>query len=245
MSENPSGDERGFFSRYGVVIGALGLLAGGGYAVASMLKGGDKPAPKKAAEMPMVRLAPPPPPPPPKPPEPKPEQPEKAPDPTEQKMIDQAPVASEEKPAETPAADPAPADAPMGTSIQGSGDDGFGLAYSRTGGGNTIGGTGTGGTGSGGSGLYRWGAYAGRVQSRVSKALSENKSTRSAALDLRVRVRVDATGRISGVELIGGTGDAELDAALKGEVLTGLPLGEAPPDDMPMPIVMRITGRRP
>jgi hypothetical protein len=36
-----------------------------------------------------------------------------------------------------------------------------------------------------------------------------------------------------------------MDSVLSGEVLSGLQLTEAPPQDMPMPINLRITARKP
>lgn len=240
MATENQGESAGFLSRYGVIIAVLSVAAAGAYGVSRMLSRDKSPSPVRAPEPQVVRITPPPPPPPPpKTPEPKPEEP-KAPDPTENKMIDQEPVAAAEPtPAET-----APADAPMGTSIAGTGDDGFGLAYSKTGGGNTIGGTGT-GSGTGGASAGRWGRYAAKVQSRIVDALAGNKRTRDAELAVKVRVWADASGRVSRATISPTTGDAELDRALRDEVLTGLSLGEAPPAGMPMPIVIRIAGRRP
>jgi len=43
----------------------------------------------------------------------------------------------------------------------------------------------------------------------------------------------------------GSTGDAALDRTIIDEVLTGLQIPQPPPDDMKMPIVMRVTARRP
>lgn len=253
MSEPLDHDEEspGFLRRHGVAIGIASVLLGGIGAALAFMKGGDtKPAPKKTQEFSMVRLTPPPPPPP--PPPPKPAEPKEEKEPVEQEeapadpMIEQDPVANDEPPAAEAAAS-APADEAMGTSIQGDGSDGFGLAYSKTGGGNTIGGTGTGGTGTGalGGNGSRWGRYAARIQTSVTKALADNPATRAAAADIRVRVWADPNGRITRVALVGTTGDAELDDALHNRVLVGLHLGEAPPSDMPMPIVMRIAGRRP
>jgi hypothetical protein len=45
--------------------------------------------------------------------------------------------------------------------------------------------------------------------------------------------------------LAGSTGHPVVDAAIKEEVLTGLQLEEPPPADMPLPIVIRLTARRP
>jgi hypothetical protein len=44
---------------------------------------------------------------------------------------------------------------------------------------------------------------------------------------------------------VSSTGDAELDAIIRDEVLGGLTLREPPPKDMPMPVVTRVTERRP
>ena len=47
------------------------------------------------------------------------------------------------------------------------------------------------------------------------------------------------------VTLVKSTGDATLDNALKSKALTGLQLTEAPPKDMPMPITLSLSARRP
>ena len=91
----------------------------------------------------------------------------------------------------------------------------------------------------------RWTAYAGQVQSRISDALRNNARTRKASARITVRVWVDSTGRITRATLGGSTGDATLDGAVRDEVLTGLQILQPPPDDMKMPIVMRVTARRP
>lgn len=128
----------------------------------------------------------------------------------------------------------------MGTNIQGDGPDSFGLA--KGGGGGLIGGRGTGKGGGGGS---KFGAYAGQVQSRVVDALRNHKKTRSAALNVKVRVWADSTGRITRATLSGTSGDAAVDRAIRDEILTGLQLSSPPPEGMPMPIVMRLSATRP
>ena len=128
----------------------------------------------------------------------------------------------------------------MGTNVTGNGPaDGFGLG--RAGGNGMIGGR----SGSGGGGGSRWGWYAGQVQSRIGQALRNHRKTRSAGLSLQVRIWPDSTGRVTRAQLVGSTGDAALDLALKDEVLTGLQLQEPPPAGMPMPILMRLSARRP
>lgn len=234
--------EPGFFRRYGVVL-ALCLLAGGGIAWWLIsTASGPKPPPHKPQEFSMVRVALPPPPPPPPPPQ-KPEEIQRV-DPQEQQMIEQEPVAEDEpKPVETP--QPAGDDAaPMGTNIQGDGPpDGFGLT--GRGGGGIIGGTGS-GSGSGrGQGSSRWGWYAVQVQNTIVGALGKNPKTRATAMDIHARIWLDAAGRVERAQLVTSTGDHEIDAAIRDEVLTGLTLREPPPADMPNPIVLRLTGSRP
>ena len=171
----------------------------------------------------MIRLPPPPPPPTP-PQQPTPEQ--KIEDQHEQKMEE-----PEEKPKDIP--EKPPDEPPIGTNIKGDGQgDSFGLSGSA-------------GNGFGGGGGSRFDWYAGQVQRRIADALRSNSTTRDATLSVKVRVWADSTGRISRVELAGSTGDPSLDETLRGRVLTGLQLSEGPPEGMPMPILLRLTARRP
>ena len=91
----------------------------------------------------------------------------------------------------------------------------------------------------------RWSGYANGAQARILDALRNHPRTRKAALRLEIRIWPDSTGRITRASLGGSTGDAALDAAIRDEVLTGMQLSQPPPDDMPTPIVMRLTARRP
>ncbi|EIP98961.1 hypothetical protein OpiT1DRAFT_03461 [Opitutaceae bacterium TAV1] len=235
--------EPGFFRRYGIVLAVCAVIAGGIAWWLVSTASGPKPSAPKPQEFSMIRVALPPPPPPPPPPQPKPED---TPKPEEQQqMIEQEPVPADEpqeKPAESP--EPPGEDAtPMGTNIQGDGPaDGFGLV--GRGGGSVIGGTGT-GTGSGGRGSSRWGWYAAQVQTTVAEALRRNERTRVADLRITVRIWPDEGGRIRAARLVGSTGNRDLDAAIEKDVLTGLTLREPPPADMPAPIVLRLTARRP
>lgn len=129
----------------------------------------------------------------------------------------------------------------MGSNITGDGPpDSFGLV--GRGGGGLIGGTGTGSRQGGGS-KYGW--YAGKVQSHIAGTLRQHRKTRASSMNIKVRIWADSSGRISRAALAGSTGDPDLDRALTDEILTGLVLPEPPPEDMPMPIVMRISARRP
>lgn len=150
-------------------------------------------------------------------------------------MIPQETVAEPEaKPEEAPA----PSEQSMGTGIKGDGPaDGFGL--SGSGNGMTIGG------GGGGRGGSRWGWYAGQVQTKIEEALRQNPRTRNASLRVVLRIWPDATGRIRRVELNGSTGDPSIDDLIKNDILIGFQFPEPPPADMRMPIVLRVTARRP
>lgn len=145
-------------------------------------------------------------------------------------------LAPEEAPPEPEAAAPEP----IGTGITGDGPpDGFGL--SNRGGGSGLGGIG----GIGGRGGSKYGNYAVKVQSAVSDAMKRNAKTRSAVLSIDVKIWADSLGRVTRTQLGRSTGDAELDRALRDEVLGSLRLSEPPPAGMPMPINMRLTARQP
>ncbi|MCX8493957.1 MAG: TonB family protein, partial [Chthoniobacterales bacterium] len=143
----------------------------------------------------------------------------------------------EEAPTDEKPPDKAPEPAPISTSIQG--NDASGLAS----GGNGMGGSGFGG-GGGGHGS-KFGYYAGQVKSRILDVLRANKKTRSAVMDVQVRVWLDESGHVSKVSLSKSTGNPGLDEALKSEVLTEISMSEPPPRGMPMPIVMHFSAKRP
>jgi TonB family protein len=214
------------------IAAAILLLLGLG--IAAYTFSGGKSAPKKKATMVNIVpvLPPPPPPPKPQPTPPPPENPAEPPPDAPEFVEEKAPDAAPEPEPDAPE--------PMGSNIQGDGaPDGFGLV--GKGGGGMIGGR---GTGAGGTGS-RFGWYAGRVQNSVSAAVRNHKLTRSARMTVKARIWVDGSGRITRASLEGSSGSPEIDRALQNEILTGVRLPEAPPADMPMPIVMRISAARP
>lgn len=238
MEDKEQHDEPGFLQRYRVVF-ILGVVVLVGLVAYFVL--GSKPTPKKKSSVSMVNIMPPlPPPPPPPVPTPAPTPPPQETPPPDTKQPE---FQAEEKPDNTQKEEPKAAapdePAPLGSNIQGDGSDGFGLSGRGNG---MIGGSGKGGGGGGGT---KWGWYAGQVQSRVVDALSKHRRTRSSNLSIKVRIWADSTGRVTRASVADSTGDRALDQALEKEVLTGLQLQEPPPADMPMPIVMRITAKRP
>jgi periplasmic protein TonB len=219
--------------RYAAVLTVIALLFAG---AAYLFLGGDNmPPPRQVREITIVNITPPPPPPPP-PPQQMPEQ----------KMIEQPKMAEPEikqdKPIEKPKDEPAkdakndepPGPLALDAKAVGPGDL-FNLA-------GKPGGSPYGGGGGGGS---RWGWYASIVQSQIETALRANSRTSKAVLQLQVRLWADGTGRINRVQLVSSTGDAELDQIIRDDVLGSLTLREPPPKDMPMPMVTRVTARRP
>jgi periplasmic protein TonB len=189
---------------------------------------------RKVPQVTMVTLQPPPPPPPPPPPQQQPQP----------KMIEQPtikePEVKQEKPVEKlkeapPKPVEAPPTGPLGLDAKAEGPgDAFNLAGNP--GGNGL---------LGGGGGSRWGWYASMVQTQIEEALRDNKKTRNSSAALEVRLWSDAEGRVTRVQLVNSTGNPSVDDAIKNEVLAGLKLRQPPPSDMPMPIVARITERRP
>jgi outer membrane biosynthesis protein TonB len=149
-------------------------------------------------------------------------------------MVEQQPVQDEKK--EPPKEKP-DAPAPLGTSITGpGGGPDLGLGSGLGGGG---------GYGSGGGGGSKYGWYASQVQSRIADALRSNPRTRTARMNVIIRIWPDSTGRITKARIAGTTGDGSLDATIQNDILTGMQLSDPPPADMPLPIVMRVSAQRP
>ena len=138
------------------------------------------------------------------------------------------------KPEEAPS-DPGPN---LSTGIAGNGPaDGFGLSGNKGGFFN--------GSNARRANRSQFGWYANQVIKSFSEALSKNPRTQNASFNIKARIWADAGGRVTKARLAESTGDTALDEAIRNEVLTGFQLKEPPPDNMPMPIVMRLAARRP
>ena len=222
--------QRRSFLRYGAALALIAVLLGG---VVYFFSGHDDlPPPHQLREFTVVNIVPPPPPPPP-PPMP------------EQKMIEQPKMAEpefkEDKPVEKPRDEPIkdaknsepPGPLSLDAKAVGPGDL---FNFGSKPGGSPYG---------GGGGGSRWGWYASIVQAQIEAALRANSRTRNATMRVEIRLWADGTGRVSRIQLVSSTGDAELDAAIRDNVLGGLMLREPPPRDMPMPMITRVTAHRP
>jgi protein TonB len=230
--QSAAAEQRKSRLRYGAALAAIAVLFAG--AIYLFVGGNDVAPPRQVREITIVNITPPPPPPPPPPPQP------------EQKMLEQPKMAQpeikEDKPVEQPKDEPAkdakndepPGPLALDAKAVGPGDL-FNLAGKP--GGNPYGG--------GGGGGSRFGWYASLVQTQIRNALDANSRTRKAVLQVQIRLWADGMGRITRVQLVSSTGDAELDSIIRDQVLAGLTLREPPPKDMPMPINTRVTERRP
>lgn len=216
--------------RYGAALAIAGLF---GVAIFVLVGHDDMPPPRQVRELTVVTITPPPPPPP-------------APPPPEQKMIEQPKMAEpefkEDKPVEKPKDEPikdAKNEEPPGPLALDAKAVGPGDLFNL---GSKVGGSPYGGGGGGGS---RFGWYFSMVTAQIEAALRANGKTRNAMMQVQVRVWADSTGRVTRVQLVASTGDAELDAAIRNDVIGSLVLREPPPRDLPMPMVARVTARRP
>lgn len=152
-------------------------------------------------------------------------------------MVEQEPVAEDEPPPEDSPPE-APPSEDLGTGITGGNGPDMGLG-SGGGSGNRIGGSGRRGGGS------RFGWYAAKVQASIADAMRKNPITRNATMSgLEVRIWPDSSGRITRAQIVGTSGNPAVDQAMKNQVLTGYQLSQAPPADMPVPIVLRINARK-
>ncbi len=212
-------EEKTAFQKYRVpVIAGILLATGIGFAAKSLSGKAGAPPPKQEVMMVTTVAQPTPPPPAPTPPPPQIEE-------KKQEMI------VEEKQEEAPP-EPTPQ---VETALKGAGNTGM-VLKSGNGSGvftnrNTV-----------NADAMRRSAYAGQVKSRIKQALEGNAKTRKARMTIEIRVWPDETGRIARAKLSGSTGDPALDAVIRDEILTGLQISQAPPEGMPTPIVMRITG---
>jgi protein TonB len=213
--ETPTGFKKW---RAPLIVGVI-AMAGISWAVKTLSKADGSGVRKQSVAMVQLQLppAPPPPPPPPPPPETM----------KEEKMIEN------EKEDEAPP-DPTPV---VDTAVKGPGAGPIPVASGNR---NFLG-----GRKGGASTKTIWHAYAGQVQSAIASALRGNHRTRHANARVEVRIWANATGRVTRAQLARSTGDQALDSAIRDEILTGLQLHAPPPPGMPMPIVLRVTARRP
>lgn len=201
-----------------LVISLLGLIVLGLIAWAVMsLMGGKSGKPRKPPVVTLLPDKPPPPPPPPKE--------EKKPEPKEEKKDVKV-----EQPKEAP--QPAQNEPLKMEGAAGDGDSAFGsgtVGRDYTGG--AIGGT------------AQQGMYAGRLQRHLQEQLSRSRKLKESDYRVTLRVWLRRDGSVEKAELAQSTGNAALDEVLKDALLQVSAMREAPPENMPQPIRIRVTAR--
>jgi len=189
--------------------------------------------PRNRSRVHMVTLvAPPPPPPPPPKEEPPPPEPEK-------EIIEPEPEQTPETPDDS--TDDTPAGEDLGVDAEGTaGGDAFGLV-GKKGGRSLIGG------GLGESSLlrkYAW--YTRTIQDEIRKALKKRlekeKEWPDSQQRAKVKIVLDASGRIIDFSLVNPSGNEELDQAVL-SVLPDIQMREPPPPDMPLSLFIRVAPR--
>ena len=85
-----------------------------------------------------------------------------------------------------------------------------------------------------------------RSRTAIADALPDNPRTRKASMSIIVRIWPDSTGRITKVRVWPARPAIRRSMPpSQNDVFTGLQLSDPPPADMPLPIVMRVSARRP
>jgi protein TonB len=200
-----------------LVIGAVIVLVSGvllvGFVMKMMAEKDDGPKRQVAQVVKIVRPPPPPeePPPPPPPPE------EKIEEPLEQEEQEQAP--EEAGPAEQ-----------LGLDAEGAaGADGFGLAARK--GGRDLVGTGT--------APFRW--YTDLVAKTLEGCFSEDEQVRRGNYKVDVKVQVERDGSMRVLNLLGSTGNRDVDAAILAR--EGCNIGQDRPIEVPALATVRLISR--
>ncbi len=211
----PAGRRRRMLLIGGALILGVPLV---GMSLSLLFGKSDPPLHKRVVQIALIAPAPPPPPPP-KPPE---EQPK----PKEEVKLDEPkPTPEEPKPmAQDPAA------GPLGIDAQGTGPgDSFGLAGRP--GGRDI-------TTTGGLGFRLFGANAAR---EIAQDLARNPRLKTSVYRVEILVWIGKDGQLVREQIVRGTGDAELDAAISDGLHQISSVRTAVPDKLPQPLRIRVT----
>lgn len=218
MIDEPRNKRKPWVKWLGIALLVIGILVAIGLVVMSLMSGKKA---KKATVHQVALLRPPPPPPPPKPPE-------KPPEPEVKK--EEVKIEDKQPPKETES------DQPEGKSLGvdaegGAGGDGFGLVGNK-GGRDLL---------AGGKGAFAF--YTNTLQRYLHEELSRNKALRTGDYRVVVKLWLGKDGSIQRFELVGTTGNPEVDDILKNALSQARPMREAPPENMPQPVKVRITAR--
>jgi protein TonB len=86
--------------------------------------------------------------------------------------------------------------------------------------------------------------YATAIKGELQRQLARIKELRQQAYQVDLHLWVGRDGRVTRHELLGSTGDTDIDEMIR-QALAGIGFSMLPPDQMPQPIRLRVvTGRR-
>lgn len=209
--------QNGYRKYISPAIAVLVLLAGG-FGIYHIVTG-ESPR-KRVLETVAIKLVQPPP-------------PEVKPPPEPPKMVEEQKI---EQPVDKPMDAPkdAPPPGPLALDAKGeAGSDAFGLG-GKLGGADFLG---------GGGGGTRFGHFAILMQTSISKSIHDDEKLNAEKFRATVKVWLSEAGKIQRVQVMHTSGDVTTDSRIE-QVIAGMPaLPEAPPKDMPQPIVVRIGAR--
>jgi periplasmic protein TonB len=214
---------RVWITRVAMLLLAFVVLVGIGYGIKKLLGGGTT----HKKQITTVKLLPdtPPPPPPPPPKEPPKETPKEQPK--------EAPKEPEPKPAETP-----PAETLKMEGAAGDGPSPFQSGAVN----NEYRGGAVATIGSDGGVKYRW--YAGLVKSQIERAIERDKKLTQGQYKIVVSVWLKPNGQFEKLSVEQSDTTPEIEQGIR-EALNDLPaMQESPPENMPMPIRMRISAKK-
>ena len=209
------------WKRNALIAGVFVFFAGSAYGIYALVNNDAAPR-KKVMETIAIKLIPPPPPPPPPPAPPPPP-----------KMVEQKIEQPVDKPDERPKEAPPPQAADLGASqgpctsscVATSGRDPSFQAP-------TIGGS--------GFGRANYGHYAALMQDQIGKRIHQDEKLEVAKFRATIRVWLTDAGTVERVEMARTSGDNTLDNRIR-QIIGSMPkLPEAPPKDMPQPVIVRI-----
>lgn len=145
----------------------------------------------------------------------------------------------------------APVGNALGLDAEGTaGSDGFGLVGRKGGRSILAGRGGSGGIGGGGFGkqslLNKYSWYTQIVKAEVSKKirkyLDANGGIPRGKLKATIQLRVDDTGAVVGWQIVGSSGNDEMDNAVK-KCADDMRISEPPPEGMPRTMIIRVTSQ--
>jgi TonB family protein len=85
--------------------------------------------------------------------------------------------------------------------------------------------------------------YTNQIRTQIEDALEKDKTLASGKYKVIVHLWLAKDGRLERFELAGSSGVPDTDERIKAALAQMPPVSEAPPEDMPQPVKMRITAR--